>query len=261
MMSDSVLIAQLTDTHLFADDDGIMMGMKTAESLQAVIEKVAELPRRPDVLLLTGDLSQDETAASYERLRQAIAPLNIPTYSIPGNHDVRAVMQPILQGGTLHTERSLQIGGWNVVLLDSVVEGQTAGEITDAELAFLADQLAAFPTHPALVALHHPPCLIESPWMDDITLQQAERLYAVLDRFPQVKVVIFGHVHQAFEGDRQGVQYLGAPSACVQFKPKTDAFTLDETHPGFRLIELFPNGQFKTEIRRVPYVGAVLKPV
>ena len=258
MTANSVLIAQLTDTHLFADADGIMMGVKTAESLNAVVAEVAQLPRTPDLLLLTGDLTQDETVASYERLRHAIEPLGIPTATIPGNHDVPAVMLPCLQGGCFTAARSLQIGGWQVVLLDSVVAGQTAGALATSELHFLADQLAMVPHTPTLVALHHPPCLIGSPWMDEIGLQQAEALFEVLDRFPQVKLVVFGHIHQAFEGDRQGVRYLGTPSACVQFRPLSQDLTLDETLPGFRLIELFSDGTFHTEVRRIPQTAAIL---
>jgi len=258
MTANSVLIAQLTDTHLFADAEGVMMGVKTAESLNTVVAELARLPRTPDLLLLTGDLTQDETAASYERLRHVIEPLGILTAMIPGNHDVPAVMISSLQGGCFTAARSLQIGGWQVVLLDSVVAGQTAGALAASELRFLADQLASFPNTPTLVALHHPPCLIGSPWMDEIGLQQAGALFEVLDRSPQVKLVIFGHIHQAFEGDRQGVRYLGTPSACMQFKPRSQDLTLDETLPGFRLIELFADGMFHTEVKRVPHTAASL---
>jgi len=261
MVSDSLLVAQLTDTHLFADEAGAMMGVQTAQTFRAVIERVKGLPRKPDILLLTGDLSQDETPASYERLRDAVNALQIPTYWIPGNHDVLDVMQPVLKGGMFLSERGFQAGGWNVVLLDSVVPRQTAGELSAAELAFLDRQLRAFSHLPGLVALHHPPCLIDSTWMDEIGLQNADALYEVLEQHPQVKIVLFGHIHQAFDSDRQGIRYLGTPSACIQFKPRSATFAVDETLPGLRLLELFPDHHFKTQIERVSPTSTPLQPI
>ena len=257
----SFLVLQLTDTHLFADEEAVMAGMQTVKSFRAVMEQVSTLPRRPDLILLTGDLSQDESTASYHRLRDAINALGIPAYSIPGNHDVPTVMTPILQGGQFATARSLQKDNWNLILLDSVVPGQTAGRLAETELAFLDEQLSAHPELPTLVTLHHPPCLINSTWMDDIGLLNAEEFFTILDRHSQVKLVVFGHIHQEFAGERNGIRYFGSPSACVQFKPRSETFTLDQTLPGFRLLTLHSDGQFDSSVERVPFEGAVLKPV
>lgn len=257
----SCLIVQLTDTHLFADETAEMAGMQTVKSFQTVMEQVAGLPRRPDLVLLTGDLSQDETPESYQRLRSAIQSLGIPAAAIPGNHDIPAVMAAVLQGGQFVPGRSLQRHHWNIVLLDSVVVGQTAGRLAAQELEFLDARLSAQPQLPALVALHHPPCLINSTWMDEIGLLNAEDFFAVLDRHSQVKLVLFGHIHQEFAGERNGVCYYGSPSACVQFKPRTETFTLDETLPGYRLLTLYADGRFETHVERVPFADAVLKPI
>ncbi|MBD1912405.1 MULTISPECIES: 3',5'-cyclic-AMP phosphodiesterase [unclassified Leptolyngbya] len=252
MPSNSLLIAQLTDTHLFADESSAMMGIQSAASLQAVADQVRSLPRQPDIVLLTGDLSQDETPESYERLRETIAPLGATTYWIPGNHDIPAIMQPILQDGVFQTTRGFQTGGWNVVLLDTAVPEQPFGELAEAQLTFLDQQLQAASELPGLVVLHHPPCPVHCPCMDAIRLQNADAFYKVLDQHPQVKIVLFGHIHQEFEGDRQGVTYLGSPSTCVQLKSGSDNFEADSVLPGFRLLELFPDGRFSTRVERIP---------
>ena len=80
-------VLQITDTHLFADRDREMMGVKTDHSFQAVLDQIRELNLDPDVFLLTGNLSQDETSDSCEYLQSLITHFNIPTYWIPGNHD------------------------------------------------------------------------------------------------------------------------------------------------------------------------------
>jgi Icc protein len=75
----------------------------------------------------------------------------------------------------------------------------------------------------------------------------------VIDRYPQVRLVIFGHIHQEFERSRRGITYLGTPSTCIQFMPNSQKFSLDQTKPGFRLLNLYPNGMFNTKIERVAY--------
>jgi Icc protein len=90
--------------------------------------------------------------------------------------------------------------------------------------------------------------------MDAIGLQNREALFAILDRHPQVKLVVFGHIHQAFDRSRRGVRYLGAPSTCVQFSPNSDEFAIDaEAQPGFRLLTLYPDGNYETSVQRVVY--------
>ncbi|GAB4134111.1 MAG: 3',5'-cyclic-AMP phosphodiesterase [Cyanobacteria bacterium J069] len=246
-------LVQLTDTHLFANEQGEMKGWQTARSLQAVLQAVAQLQPRPDLLLLTGDLSQDETEESYRLLLRLIAPLNIPAVWLPGNHDQAiAPMERVLSVFPASTQKCLQLGGWNLVLLDSSQFNQVSGWLADDSLAWLDQQLCQFADLPTLVALHHPPLAIGSAWMDAIGLQNREALLATLDRHPQVKLVVFGHIHQAFEQERQGVRYWGTPSTCVQFSPNVDEFAIDSAQqPGFRQITLYLDGGYDTQVVRV----------
>jgi Icc protein len=246
-----LLIAQLSDTHLFADEQQTLVGLPTARSLQAVLEQLQTLQPQPDLLLLTGDLSQDETKASYQQLHTLIAPLNIPTYWLPGNHDQIEIMQQVLDTPPLSTQKSFQQGGWNFILLNSAVPGCVYGQLSAEDLAGLEQQLQTLGDRPTLLALHHPPLPIASDWMDDINLHNAAALFAVLERHPQVKLVLFGHIHQEFDQLYQGVRYLGAPSTCVQFKPKSRSFAVDELKPGFRLLTLYADGTFTTDVKRV----------
>ncbi|HEY9643804.1 MAG TPA: 3',5'-cyclic-AMP phosphodiesterase [Coleofasciculaceae cyanobacterium] len=248
-----LVVAQLTDTHLFADETLTMRGFTTVRSFQTVVEQVKQL--QPDLLLLTGDLSQDETIASYEQLRDRITPLGIPTYWIAGNHDQSlADMQQVLSTGPISDQKCFQAGGWQFILLNSMLEQQVYGELTAEGLEQLEQQLQQAPDCPTLIALHHPPLAIASAWMDAIGLQNREALFAVIDRHPQVKLIVFGHIHQAFDRLRHGVRYLGAPSTCVQFSPDSDEFAIDrEAQPGFRLLALYPDGRYETSVQRVVY--------
>jgi Icc protein len=245
-------VAQLTDLHLFASPDQQLLNLTTSESFQAVLSAVKQLNPFPDLLLLTGDISQDESPESYKYLQDLLCPLRIPTYWLPGNHDRLPIMQQVLTRTPFSGEKSFTVQGWRFVLLNSALPGQVHGELHLSELEWLEETLQQS-TDPTLVAVHHPPLPINSDWMDQILLHNADDLLAVLDRYSQVKVVLFGHIHQEFDYQRNGVRYLGTPSTCIQFLPESAKFALDETRPGFRLLKLYPDGSWHTQVERVIY--------
>jgi Icc protein len=246
-----LFVAQITDTHLFADPHQEKKGVVTAQSLQSVLERIEQLQPQPDLLLLTGDLSQDETPESYQYLQSVVSPLAIPTYWIPGNHDDLLLMEQILNQSPIFPHKSFQQGGWQFILLNSTVPGCVYGELSRSSLEWLDVQLQNSNQLPTLIALHHPPLPVNSAWMDNISLQNSDELLTILDRYPQIRLVIFGHIHQEFERKRQGIHYLGTPSTGFQFAPNLQEFQLDNLPPGFRLFKLYPDGRWETQIKRV----------
>lgn len=249
----SLLIAQVTDIHLFANTSKELLGLPTAKSFQTVRDKLQSLFPQPDILLLTGDLSQDGKPETYEYLQNLLKPLGIPTYWLPGNHDQSLVMEKILNQTPISSQKSFQAGGWQFLLLNSAVPGYVHGQLSAESLDWLDLQLKLTQERPTLIGLHHPPFLVNSDWLDGSTLQNSEQLFEVLDCHPQVRLVIFGHIHQEFKRSRCGVCYLGCPSTSIQFLPESKTFSLDETELGFRLINLYPDGTFKTNVERVAY--------
>lgn len=253
METSPILIAQITDTHLLAPDDGKLLGLPTDQSLAAVIEEIKTLNPQPDRILLTGDLSQDETLGSYERLHQHLRNLNLPAYWIPGNHDIPHLMEKVLKTPPAYGDKSFKLGGWHFILINSAVPGRVYGHLSQETLHWLDSELEQGGNTPTLVSLHHPPFSIESKWIDKSRLQNPQELFTVLDRYQQVRLVLFGHIHQDFQHDRRGVRYMASPSSSVQFKPKCQQFTLDEIQPGFRLLWLYQDGTYKTQVKRVEF--------
>ncbi len=242
-----LLVAQLTDTHLFADGTKTMFDCRTNQTFAAVMQQLVQLEPRPDLLLLTGDISQDDTAASYEYARSLIGPLQIPTYWLCGNHDQHDAAIEHLNGDQIYADKSFEQGGWRFILLDSMVLDQPGGRLAASQLAYLEQQLQD--AKPTLVAVHHHPLPCGLGGMDAIGLANADALFAVLDRYVQVKLVICGHIHQEFAAERRGVSYLGTPSTCIQLKPNQAEIELDtDRTPGFRLLRLYPDGRFETAV-------------
>ncbi len=252
-MSEALHIVQLSDLHLFTEPTGKLLGLVTSDSFQATLSAVKAITPAPDFLLLTGDIAQDHKPTTYDYLRQLLGPVNRPTYWIPGNHDEPAIMNQRLGQPPFDIAKTIQAGGWQFILLDSHVRGQVHGELSPETLQHLDTQLAQGSPLPTLIALHHPPFLVGSKWLDGSRLQNPEALFAVLDRYPHVKLVIFGHIHQEFQHQRQNVTYLGTPSTCIQFLPQSQEFGLEPIGPGFRQLWLYPDGAWQTSVKRVKF--------
>jgi 3',5'-cyclic-AMP phosphodiesterase len=246
-------IAQITDIHLFANENQSLLGVPTMQSLGTVIEYLQAHQQELDLLLLTGDLSGDGEIESYDNLRSLLCPLQIPTYWLPGNHDRAIAMSEVLSFGLISQRKSFERGGWNFILLDSSVDGKVHGNLSAESIIWLDAQLKATKDIPTIVTLHHPPFSVNSHWLDASMLQNPEEFFAVLDAYPKVKLVVFGHIHQEFKKHRQGVDYLGTPSTCIQFKPGSKDFALDPVYPGLRLLNLHQDGTWESSIHRVPF--------
>ncbi len=245
-----VLLVQITDSHLFAEADGRLLGLNTRDSLRLVVEQVLAEQPRIDLMLATGDLSQDGSLESYEAFAQETAAIQAPARWFAGNHDEPLVMADAAQNTDLMAP-VLDIGQWRITLLDSSVSGSVPGYLADDQLQLLAQALSEAPERHHLVCLHHHPVSIDCAWMEPIGLRNPHALFEVLDRFPQVRAVLWGHIHQEYVGERNGVQLLASPSTCIQFAPRSVDFQLDTLAPGYRWLRLHADGTLETGVSRL----------
>lgn len=189
---------------------------------------IVSLDPLPDVLLLTGDLAQDGSAAAYARLRSYLQTLPIDTYWLAGNHDRLHVMNLELRGGRLHAEKSFSRENWSFILLNSLVPGRDSGYLTDRTLLWLRQELQRSRAnhHHVLLALHH-------PLFGRLRLAGSKCAAAA-----GAAVWGFGRVRPRSPGDfwpcssgaapsPPGVDYFACPSTCVQFLPKSSQFALE----------------------------------
>ena len=135
-------------------------------------------------------------------------------------------MAQALNVGLFSRRKSFERGGWNFILLDSAVAGCVHGYLPAKTLDWLDCQLKMVGHKPTLVTLHHHPLQVNSDWLDTSTLQNSEEFFAIIDDHPQVKLVLFGHIHQEFHIQRHHVQYLGTPSTSIQFAPSSVKFAI-----------------------------------
>ena len=244
-------VVQITDTHLMADPAATVVGVKVDRTFAAVIAAVKQAQEPIDLVLATGDLAHDAEARTYQRFSSQIKTLGAPVLCLPGNHDDPGMLAAELGGGPCHAVRLLERGGWRFVTLNSRVAGIDAGRLGDEELDALAHALRATQGEPTAICLHHHPIDTDAMWMNETTLADADRLFAEIRGHDHVRVVVFGHVHREITAERNGLLLLGAPSTCHQFKPSTVEPAFDALRPGYRRLDLHPDGTIDTAICRI----------
>ncbi|PCI41441.1 MAG: 3',5'-cyclic-AMP phosphodiesterase [Moraxellaceae bacterium] len=244
----SINILQVTDSHLFASQQGKLLGLNTDQSLQRVIELIRG--EDADFVFATGDISQDGSLQSYLRFNELISDLRIPTYWLEGNHDQFTAFQSELGDSSRMSPCSMSLGQWGFILLNSSVDDEVPGYLADSELKFLEATLLEFKDKHVLIALHHHVIETGCEWLDEQIVGNAEQFFELIDRHSNVRGVIWGHVHQDIEIQRKGVKLMSSPSTCVQFKANSKDFCVDSLAPGYRRIECHDNGSIETEVHR-----------
>ena len=242
-------ILQITDTHLYGSAGGKLRGVETDPSLHAALDDA--FARAPDyeAVLVTGDLVQDDKAG-YLRFRSYFGGLAKPVLCIPGNHDEPEAMHRELTGEPFRICGAHDIGAWTFVMLDSYDPGHVGGRLTKTELARLDAALAQTSKH-AMVCLHHHPVVMGSRWLDGVGLAQPEEFWSIIDRHAHVRAVVWGHVHQAFDGTRGHVRLFATPSTGAQFLPKSDRYAVDSRPPAYRAFELHDDGRIDSSVHWV----------
>ncbi len=112
-------ILHITDPHLHAQRDARMRGVNTDDTLVATLAHALANPRRPDLVLATGDLVQDETRAGYARFRDLLGDLGLPVYCLPGNHDDPVLMREMLSAAPFQFCGVAEHGAWSLIMLNS----------------------------------------------------------------------------------------------------------------------------------------------
>jgi 3',5'-cyclic-AMP phosphodiesterase len=243
-----VRLIQFTDPHLYGSETETLRGIATLPALEAALSAAQQsLAWPPDVILVTGDLVQDDPSG-YVHIRRVFGHLGMPVLCIPGNHDDAAVMHRELRVDPFTVGGYADFGGWRIVLLDSSLPGSASGRLSEKTLTQLEDALRSADGRHCLVTLHHHPVAMSSRWLDRVGLENAAEFFNVVDRHDNVRAILWGHVHQAYEGLRKNVRLLATPSTCAQFVPHADEFAVDRRPPAYRTLELQADGSLLTEV-------------
>ncbi len=234
-------LVQVSDCHLSADPEACYRGFNADRRLDELKESVSGF--RPEALVLTGDLSEDGSPASYERIARWAGSFGVPVAWLPGNHDDRAATQAVFERAGFDAGPFFAFGAWQLVLLDSTWPGQPAGLLDQARLAPLA-ALAA--DRPAGVFVHHQPLPVGARWIDKVALTEPERLWRALAACGSLRFVAFGHVHQRYRGRFRGIECLACPSTVANSASGSECFEVEAGGGMARWYLLGADGDFRS---------------
>ena len=247
MQSLTYRLIQLTDTHLGADRQYRASGICTYTSLSKVIGSIAALSRKPEMLMVTGDIAAHGEREAYQLLAEQLRLIDIPSGCLPGNHDDLEHLQSCNELSC--SETVLECGDWRLILLNTAFSTQVGGILSAGELEFLTTSLANESAHPVVIFMHHPPMSVGSPWLDEQKISNAQELEKIISSAGNVKAIFCGHVHQEFAIDWGGCRVYTTPSTCYQFAPNSLSFEISALGPGYRWLDLYPDGHFETGVR------------
>jgi len=258
-----VFIAQISDLHIKSPGSLAYGRVDTAAALERCVAALNAFRPKPDFVVISGDLADTPTAGEYQHLKRLLAPLALPYAGIPGNHDSRELMreafasQPYASSSAPLNQR-IEVGGLDLLLLDSSVPGKPHGALEAPTLHWLEETLAASAVRPALVFLHHPPFETGIWHMDRQNLGNAAEFATVIRRHPRVQRIATGHVHRAALTTFAGVAttICPAPNHAVDLdlaQLREPSFEVEP--PAFHLHSWFPGEGFGSVVTHQVPIG------
>lgn len=264
MPSKPVCIAQISDLHIKPPGSLAYGRVDTARALERCVAALNEFAPKPDFVVISGDLADTPTTEEYDYLKRLLTPLKLPFAGIPGNHDSRELMRAAFPradyafpSGPLN--QKIEVGGLDLVLMDSSVPGKPHGELDAPTLRWLDDTLASPSDRPALLFLHHPPFATGIWHMDRQNLLNSGELAPIVRRHQRVQLIATGHVHRATLTMFAGVPttICPAPNHAVDLdlaKLREPSFKVEP--PAFHLHTWFPGEGFGYVVTHQVPIGA-----
>lgn len=243
----SVRLIQFSDMHLFGNAGERLRGVASLPALRAAVAAAQRRCPRSDAVVLTGDLVQDDPGG-YRWIRQVFGASQVPVLCLAGNHDLPDHMRAGLGSAPFRIGGHSEFGRWLVVMLDSWVANDAGGRLGPQQLARLRSVLREHRDHHVLLCLHHHPITMRSGWLDQVGLSDADEFMTLVREAPNVRGVLWGHVHQSLDCFVHGVRFMASPATCAQFLPGSSDFAIDDRPPGYRLLELMADGTIATEV-------------
>ncbi len=251
-------VLQLTDCHVVTDRTQVKSGVNAADALTSVVTAAAAGPAI-DLVVLTGDLVDDEARSSYEWVRQNVERIGAPIVAIGGNHDGSGLRDvfPFPPSATVQpapvtsAQRafSLVTDRWRLLFLDSrLVTDIVGGEVDAPQLAFIEAELQR-DARPTVAFVHHPPAPTGVTWIDAHGVVGPALTPVVRRHRDALRAIFFGHVHSEIAIEMGGVMALSCPATARAFGDGAYLPIKDDLRPlygGARVIDLLDDGQLRS---------------
>lgn len=244
----SIRVAQISDCHLFSDPNALHYGANVYQHLSRVLTHLKNITE-PDVIIFTGDLTQDHTDKSYENFVKLFIKKNItvPVYYLAGNHDEFSQLDSHLCEYPFQTSKVIENEAWQILLVQSKSE-TPSGFVTEHEINKLTDNIES--TKKQLLMMHHHPIDV-GYFIDKHGLINKESFWSVLDANASIQAIACGHIHQSLSLPISQTGYsiplYTCPATSIQFDPTKQTSACNGQGAGYRIFELFDDGKLTTQ--------------
>lgn len=234
-MSQTLLI-QISDLHIREPERLAYGRINTAPYLAKAVQAINALPQPADAVIITGDLTDFGRPAEYEHLQQLLAPLTMPVYMLPGNHDERNTLSQYFVGHDYlahttengHAQYVVSVGPFKLIALDTSEIGFSSGRLCKKRLAWLKKALDENANFPVVIAMHHPPFKTLIGHMDSIgLLEGAAELELLLKQYANIERIICGHLHRSIDTRFGGTIASTCPApahqVCLDLSPTAES--------------------------------------
>lgn len=216
MGGDQMLIAQLTDIHIGFDPEARPEELNRTR-FRAALARVIEAPNLPDLLVLSGDLTDHGDRDSFEGIDELLAQVTCPILPLVGNHDTRegllhAFPDVPREGGFVHYVH--EQAGLTIICLDTLEPGRHGGAFCPARRDWLRAQLDRTGGAPVLIFMHHPPVISGIDWMDPAPEEDWIACFgeAVEGHAAHILAIHCGHLHRPLATSFRGIPLSVTPS-------------------------------------------------
>jgi len=242
LLSTTLSLAQISDSHLFADRNGLHHQANVYQNLKNVLLAIKKQPLI-DAIIFTGDLTQDHTQASYQRFVQAFAECEIttPVYYVAGNHDEPALLKYYLSQAPFCQDSIIESEYWQVLMLESK-SATPAGIISKAQCDIASSNIDS--TKSQLVLTHHH-AVDAGFFIDKHGLVNKDEFQQFLTENPSIKAIGCGHIHQALtlsvKLPERTLSLFSCPATSIQFDVNAETAKSNGQGPGYRIFTLAAN--------------------
>ncbi|NTX49637.1 phosphodiesterase [Burkholderia cepacia] len=222
------VIAQLSDIHVRPHGVLYQDAVDSNVMFSAAVDSLNRIRPEPDLIVISGDLTDEGTEDEYQKLRELLVELRRPFVVLPGNHDDRGNLRAAFSDHAwLPNEGALSfaldVGELRLVALDTSVPGLHHGELDAETLAWLDSELTEHRSRTVVIVMHHPPFMTGIPYLDVYGLRNADAFARVLARHSNVDRILAGHVHRSMQTRLGSVPVLTCPSTTTQIALRVEA--------------------------------------
>lgn len=245
----SIHIAQFSDTHLFANQTQLHVGANVFENLKRVLLSLAA-NKAIDIIIFTGDLTQDHTVESYKNFADLIinTPINKPVYFLSGNHDEPLLMAEQLVDFPFCSDNLIETEHWQLFLLPT--KSDTPAGVVEKSALEAVKTKSAYNKYQWLFMHHHP--VNVGYFIDRHPLLNQDDFWQAVSKQTTLRGVCCGHVHQGLDLLKEETgklcDVLTCPATSIQFDPSIDGVAALPLGPGYRLLELRNDGSYHSDI-------------